>query len=197
MANPNTSTKANRINVKDLVYCILTSDVAGTTPVYGAVKPFAKAMQIQITPAVASGTLYGDGVQQEKLSKLTGLTVAFDVNKIPIEVMAEILGHTYSNGVLREKASDTPPYIAVGYKVEQTGGKQELVWLLKGSAQPPNASVQQATESINFSTDSITVDFIPREYDGELRWYGDTANADLTTSAVSSWFTTGPANVPS
>lgn len=191
-----TSVKANRINVKDLVYCILSSDVSGTTPVYGTVKPLAKAMQIQITPAVAAGTLYGDGVQQEKISKLTGLTVAFDVNKIPIEAKAELLGHTFTNGILHEKASDFPPYVAIGYKVEQTGGKQELVWLLKGSAQPNNETVQQNTESINFSTDSITFDFIPREYDGELRWYGDTANADLSTSSVTNWFSQGPATVP-
>ena len=72
-----------------------------------------------------------------------------------------------------EKAGDEAPYIAAGYKVEQTNGKCELIWLLKGRAQPINSSVQQSTDSLNFSTDSITINFIPRDYDNEIRYFAD------------------------
>lgn len=194
MPTPNTSVKANRINVKNLVYCLLTSDTSAAAT-YGTVKPLAKAMQVQITPSVATGTLYGDGAQQENISKLNGIAVALDVNKVPIEVRAEILGHTYADGVMVEKNGDQPPYIALGYLVEETNSKKEYVWLLKGSAQPINGTVQQSTDNIVFSTDSMNLNFIPRE-DGQIRYYADSANADLTAGQESAWFTQGPADYP-
>lgn len=191
----NVSKKANRINVKNVVYTILESDDSdGVT--YGEVKTLSPAMQIQLTPSLASGVLYGNGVQQENIAKLNGISLVLDVNKVKIEDRAEILGHTYSNGVLIEKNGDEAPYIAVGYEVEQTNKCKELIWLLKGRAQPFNSTVQQSQDSINFSTDSITINFIPRDYDGELKYFGDTANADLTEIQASNWFTSGPSAPP-
>ena len=127
---------------------------------------------------------------------MTGLAVALDVNKVPIEDRAEILGNKYENGVLVETSGDEAPYIALGYEVPETNGCKELIWLLKGRAQPYNSNVQQSTDNINFSTDSITINFIPRTSDGMLRFCGDTANADLTEQQISKWFTTGPSKVP-
>ncbi len=180
--------KANRINVKNLVYAVLTSD-DHTATTYGDIKPISPAMQIQLTPTVSSGTLYGDGVKQEEISKLTGMTLVMDVNKVPIDARAEINGNTYENGVLVEKATDQAPYIAIGYIVEQTENTAEYIWLLKGKAQPYASTVQQSTENINYSTDSITVNFIPRDSDGEIRRFGDSADNEFTTAMAAGWFT--------
>ena len=191
----NKSTKANRINVVDPVYAILQSDTKeGTT--YGEVKNLGEAMQVQLTPSLSAGTLYGNGVQQENISRLNGIALVIDVNKVKIEARTEILGNVYENGVVHEKAGDEAPYIAVGYKVEQTNRKVELIWLLKGRAQPISSSVQQSTETINFSTDSITINFIPRDSDKELRFFADSANADITQSQIDAWFLTGPSKAP-
>lgn len=187
----NVSKKSNRINVKGLVFALLTADTsAGTT--YGAVKELAPVMQIQLTPSVASGTLYGNGLQQENVAKMNGLAVALDVNKVKIEDRAVMLGHTFENGIIIEKAGDEAPYLALGYVVEGTNKCNEYVWLLKGRAQPFNSTVQQSTENINFSTDSITINFIPRDSDGALRYFADSANADLTVAQVTKWFAEGP-----
>lgn len=187
----NTSKKANRINIRNVVYCLLLTDgKEGTT--YGDVKPLSPAMQVQLTPSLSSGVLYGNGVQQENIAKLNGIALALDVNKVSIEDRAAILGHTYENGILIENAGDEAPYIAVGYEVEQTNKCKELVWLLKGRAQPFNSSVQQTTDSINFSTDSISVNFIARDSDSQLKYFADSANADLTEAQISKWFLAGP-----
>lgn len=191
----NKSTKANRINIVDPVYAVIQSDTKeGTT--YGEVKKLGAAMQVQLTALISSGVLYGDGVQQENISKLNGIALVVDVNKINIEDRSAILGNKYENGVIHERAGDEAPYIAVGYKVEQTNKKVELIWLLKGRAQPTNSSVQQSTENFNFSTDSITVNFIPRDSDKELRFFADSANGDLTQSQIDAWFLTGPSKAP-
>lgn len=189
------SKKANRINIQNVVYCKMLSDEPGSAT-YDEVKPLSPAMQVQLTTTLASGILYGDGAQQENIAKITGIALVLDVNKVPIEDRAIILGNKYENGILQEVAGDEAPYIAVGYEVPETNGCKELIWLLKGRAQPYNSNVQQSTENINFSTDSITINFIPRDADKLLRFFGDTANADLQEQQVTKWFTTGPSVPP-
>lgn len=184
--------KAYRINVENLVYAVLkTDDTTGLS--YGPIKKFSEAMQVQLTPTVASGTLYGDGVKQSTITKLTGITGVFDVTKIPIDVKADISGSKYENGVLIEKASDTAPYIALGYKIPQDeAGVAEYIWLLKGRAQPYANTVQQATDSINYSTDSITIDFVTRENDGAIKHSADSADSTFTDVMAKAWFTKVP-----
>jgi len=190
-----TSSKSNRINVKNLVYCTLTSDDAsGVT--YGTVKPLAKAMTVEVTPSQATGVLYGDGSQQENMAKITGLSAALEVNKVAIEDKATLSGHTYQDGVMIVAASDQAPYIALGYQIEGTNGYSEYVWLLKGRVQEGNQNAAQATDNINFTTDKMTINFIPREYDGYMEFTGDSANADLYADQITAWFTNGPVSYP-
>lgn len=186
--------KTARINVKNMVYAVLEKDDTQTVE-YGPVKPFAKAMQIQVTPSVSSGTLYGDGIKQEVIGKLTGLTVVADINKLPIDVRTEILGITYENGVATDKAGDEAKEIALGYMVEQTGNTAEYIWLLKGRPQPYASTVQQQTDNINFSTDSVTIEFVPREHDEEIRKFADSADPAFTKEMQDNWFKTVPGTV--
>lgn len=189
------SKRSNRINIKNPVMCLLTSDTdEGTT--YGEVESMGEAMQIQITPAVASGVLYGNGAQTENIGRLTGIAVSLDVNKLYIETRAIILGNEYKDGVLVEADGQEPPYIALGYEVEQTNGTRELVWLLKGRAQPVNETRQQSTDNIVFSTDTITINFLPRDSDHQIRFFGDTANPDFTKEQADKFFSAGPVEYP-
>lgn len=185
------SVKANRFNIKRSVYTrIIKDDSTGVT--HGPIKKFGDPMQVQLTPTYASGTLYGGGVKTEDITKINGITLKFDANKIPIETRADIGGHDYTDGVLTESADDQAPDIAFGYEVEETGGHSEYVWLLKGKAKPIGSNVQQSTDNINFSTDTIDIGFVPREFDRELKKYGDTANADFTTAMAEVFLDTVP-----
>lgn len=189
------SKKSNRINVARLVYCLVLTDAAeGTT--YGPVKPFGKAMQIQLTPQVATGTLYGDGNKEEDVGILKGIAAVVDTNKIYAETKAEIMGNTIVDGVVIEKSGDQPKDIALGYEVDQVGGTKEQVWLLKGKAQPGNQTIQQSTDNLNFSTDSTAINFVPRESDSQIRFFGDTANSDYSAAQATAFFTTGPVTYP-
>ena len=189
------SVKSNRINIKNLVYCLLVSDDASGVS-YDTVNPLAKVMTVEVTPSQATGVLYGDGAQQENIAKLTGIAVKIEANKIAIEDRAAILGHKYQNGVIVKSASDEAPYIAVGYEVEGTNGCNEYVWLLKGRAQEINSSAKQQDDKINFSTDTFNVNFIPRDFDGYLEFDADTSNSEFTSQQAAAWFTTGPVTYP-
>lgn len=189
------SVKSNRINITNPVCSFLTDDTAaGTT--YGDVESLGKAMQIQITPQIATGTQYGNGMKEEDIGMLKGISAVLDLNKLFIEMRAKIMGNTYVDGILIEKDGDEPPYVAIGYEVEQTGGTKEQIWLLKGKAQPANQTVQQSTDNINFSNDSITINFIPRESDKRIRFFGDTANSEYTAEQATAFFATGPVSYP-
>jgi len=190
-----TSKKSNRINIARPVYSLILTDTAeGTT--YGPVKPLGKAMQVQLTPQVATAVLYGDGSKEEDIGKMKGIAAAVDVNKLYIETRAEIMGNSMVDGVVIEKDGDEPPYIALGFEVEQTGNTKEQVWLLKGRAQPANQTIQQSTDNMNFSTDSVTINFIPRESDKQIRFYADTANSEYTVAQAAAFFLTGPVKYP-
>lgn len=189
------SVKANRFNIKRSVYALITKDDS-TGVIHGPIKEFGEPMQVQLTPTYASGTLYGGGVKTEDITKITGITMKFDANKIPIEVRAEIGGHKYENGELVESADDQAKDIAVGYQVEETNGHSEYVWLLKGKAKPFGSNVQQSTENINFSTDSIDIAFVPRKKDKELKHFGDTANPSFTSTIAEAYLTKIPGATP-
>lgn len=189
------SVKSYRINITNPVYAVLINDTDEAVE-YGTVKKLGEAMQVQITPSVATGTLHGNGVPVEDISRLKGIAIAFDATKIPIEERAVIQGHEFKDGVIIEKAGDEAPYIAFGYIIEGSNKKNEYVWLLKGRATPMNETHKQSEDNINFSTDTLNANFIPRVKDGEIRYFADSANATFTEKQAEDWFKTGPVTYP-
>lgn len=189
-----TSSRAYKINIKNPVYCImLTDEKTGTT--YGQVKTLGEAQQAQVTASSATGTLFGNGIKVDSSAKLTGLTLVLDSTKVPVEAKAEIFDYTVTNGVVQVKAGAQPKFIAVGYEVEQTSGKSEYVWLLKGRPQPMNANASQSENNINYSTDQLTVEFVERVSDGMLEFFADGANEEFTDAQAAKWFNAGPASI--
>lgn len=188
------SEQAYKINVKHPVYCILLTDTsAGTT--YGEVKTFGEAQQIQLTPSVSSGQLYGNGAKVDSSSVLTGITVSYQATKIPVEVQADLYNYTVTNGVIQLEAGKTANYIAFGYEIEQSDGKSEYVWLLKGRPKPMNETLTQSEESITYSTDTIEIEFVKRNSDDNLKWFADASNPDFSEAQAEKWFTTGPSAI--
>lgn len=190
----NVSEQAYRINVTNPKYCIVTADEkTGTT--YGPVQDFGEAMEIQLTSIMSTGELYGNGVKVDGSSKLVGITASMQNTKVPVEVQADIYGYTVTNGVVQVKAGVQAKYIALGYEVEQSNGKSELVWLLKGRPRPMNSDVKQSEGNVTYSTDTIEIDFVKRVSDGMLKYFADGANADFTSAQADKWFLNGPATV--
>lgn len=186
-----TSEKGYKINITNPVYCLVTTDDAsGTT--YGDVKSFGEAQEIQVTPSVASGQLFGNGAQVDSSSKLTGISVSFQTTKVLIEARQEIFGEEVQDGVVITKAGQMANYIALGYEVEQTNGKSQYVWLLKGRPAPMNESVAQSTDNVTYSTDTIDINFVRRDSDKALKYFADLSNPDFSDDQASKWFLTGP-----
>lgn len=174
------STDTYRINVENAAYALIESN---TTLAYSLKnkKPLPGLRSIDLTLQLASGKLYGDGSIACNIAQATGATLKVDVNKIKIENRAEILGQTYSSGVLDVKAGDSAPEIAFYFEVISDKGTKEQLWLLCGVAQPFGMTGAQREENITFSTDTMTIEFKPRAIDKKIQRLGDTSNADFTT----------------
>lgn len=186
------SAQGYKINITNPVYAILLQDDENGVA-YGDVKKFGEAMEISITPSISSGELYGNGAKVDSYSKLTGLTVSFKNTKVPIEVRQEIYNLQVENGVVMESAAQqSTQYIAFGYETEQTNGKSEYTWLLKGRPKPITTDLKQSEQNVTYSTDTIEIDFVKRVFDDMLRYFADASNPDFTEGQAEAWFDEGP-----
>lgn len=180
-----------RFNVKKAVYAIVLNDTSAKFE-HGPIKDFGPIKQMQFTPTVATGTEYGRGVKMVDISILTGGELVIDLVKLAPEIRSEIFNLDYSTGVISESVGIQPNNVAIGIEVEQTEGCRELCWFFKGKPRFGSQTVQQTTDNFNFSNDTVTLGLVQRNYDGKLRAYGDTANADFTSTAADAFLSTIP-----
>lgn len=190
-----TVAKSFRINVKNLVYAkMLTDTASGCT--YDDVKSLAGVKSIQLTPTVANGEDFNNGAKDFTMSKITGYEMSVETSKIPVDVRAELLGHTInSNGVLVVGANDQPINIAVGYEIENDENRRELVWLLKGKMQPYGQTINQSEKDIKVASDSSKFVFVVREHDGNFQAVGDTSLSTFTSAIAETFLDNVPTSL--
>lgn len=187
-----TVAKSFRINIKNLVYAKLLTDTKAECT-YSDVKELAGLKSIQLTPTVANGEDYNNGVKDFSMSKITGYELSVESSKIPVDKRSELLGHTInSDGVLVIGADDQPIDIAVGYEIENDGNRRELVWLLKGKIQPFGQTVNQSEKDIKVASDSTKFVFVVRDFDRKFQAVGDTSISSFTAEKANTFLDTVP-----
>lgn len=190
---------ATRIGCDNLVYATMTTeDTASAAPVYGTVKPAIGVMSLNINPNGAQETLFADDGPMETASTLGRIEVEIQKNELTTENKADLLGHQIdSKGALVYGDSDTPPWVAIGFRTLKSNGNYRYCWLYKGKFTEPEDSNETKGDSINFQTDTINGQFTRLNYAYTLNgkkvrpWKyeldQDYEDADPTT--ISSWFT--------
>ena len=179
----------NRINVKNVHYAKNTTDESGVVT-REKPKSIAGAMKVSTNPKLATGQLYGDGALSEDVSKLTGCDISVELNRIPTEIQNEIFGKIKDeNGIVRDSVENESIEFSFGWEVEVSGGNSEFIWFTRCKAQPIQNEVEQGTDSINFSTDTITITALPDE-NGDIRLFGETIDKDF--KCKDTWFKSVP-----
>lgn len=179
-----------RINVKNCKYAKVTTNNSTT---YAIDTPVALPglMSLDITMLSSSGELYGDGALVSKVAKITGATIKIGLDKISTAAKAALTGATISSdGVLSVKTSDTIPVVAIYAETEQDDGKKEQMWFLCGQAEPISLNATQATGSINYSTEELTINCIRREKDNTVYQLIDTSDSTVQSSTSTSFEST-------
>ena len=180
-----------RINVRNAKYRVLKENTDSAYTMETDTHPLPGLRSIDLAIQMASGTLYGDGVIDENVDKITGAQLKIDINKIPIADRARMNGAHY-DGIMDLTTEDKAPEIAFYFETESSkaGGKEQL-WLLCGKVQPIGMAGQQTEGNVNFSTDTLTVTCTQRKKDKKVLRLADTENEKFT-SAASKEFESNP-----
>jgi phi13 family phage major tail protein len=150
-------------------------------------------MSLKISPQLVEAKMYGDGIVRRQQSKIETYNVELELNKIPIEDRAGMLGQTCVKGVVEEGISDEAPDIAIGYEIEGDESSSEYVWLYKGKMAPLEDATQQKTDKLTYQSQTAKLTFVPREYDGKTKKYADSTGTGYEATTGSTWFNAVPA----
>ena len=181
-----------KVNVANPVWAPMLSDTSEGTQ-YGPVVSLGEAMEVNLVPVIAKGQLYGDGIQQSAKAKVTGYTATLDTTKVPVASRMAMFNINAQDGVFVEAGGAQANYGAFGYKVEQDNGEDQYVWLLKCMPNPISDDAKQSDTGINYSTDKLELDCIPRKSDSNVRYFSEVGEEGFTAEQGALWFSAGPA----
>lgn len=188
------SDKGVQIGLDKLYYALLTSDSNDATPcVYAAPVHVPGAITAKINPNFDNATLFADDGPYDAATALGMIDLELNVADLPLPLQAAIFGHTYTaDGVLKRKGSDTPPWIAIGFRSLKSNGNYRYTWLCKGKFAPPEQSNDTKNDKVNFQTPTTKGTFVKRDYDNEWERHIDEDDALFNTPYGTNWFITGP-----
>ncbi|SHH05882.1 major tail protein [Tepidibacter thalassicus] len=176
------------IGLRNLVYAKLVKD-DNTGVTYDTVKPIAPAIDAKISPSTNTDSLYADDGIVETVETLGEISVELEVSDLPVEVLADLQGHTIdNNGALVKKATDQAPYVAIGFKSKKSNGKYKYVWLYKGKFSLIEEEYHTNEDKANFSTPKLKGTFLKRIYDEAWQVSADEDTTGFTQALADKWF---------
>lgn len=179
------------IGLRNVVYAPLTTDPAlGSGPAtYGPVEKLAGAISANINPNSSNDTLFADDGPYEIGTTLGGVTLDLNIADLPLEAQAALFGHTITTeGVLIRKATDIPPWVAIGFKSLKSNGKYRYTWLAKGKFTLPEQNNETKADKVKFSTPTAKGNFVRRECDDEWERHIDEDTTGFTPEQATNWF---------
>jgi phi13 family phage major tail protein len=174
-----------QVGLSDLYYAILTKDDSTGVNYQAPVKVIG-AINAKISPKSNTENLYSDDGVSETVTTLGEIEVELDVKDLPFSAQAALLGHSVSNGILVKKATDTAPYVAIGFKSKKSNGKYRFVWLYKGKFQLPEREHKTMEDKPTFQTAKVKGFFIKRDNDQAWEITGDEDEVGFTVA--NTWF---------
>lgn len=174
--NPTASpTVSSTIGLKNMVIAPLMVDTEETLT-YGDLQLVAGAIEASITPENSDPDIqYADDAEFDVLYPDPELTFNTKMADIPLAIQEMIFGNQIDdNGVLIRKATDKPPYFAVGFKSEKSNGKYRYVWLYKVRAKPltENYATKEGA-TITRQNGEVEWTAIKRTHDGQYQAVAD------------------------
>jgi phi13 family phage major tail protein len=180
--------KGVQIGLRELHYAILIEDPVSGVASYQAPVRLSGAMSANVNPNASNETLFADDGPYDTASTLGQIALELGVADIPLDNQAELLGHTIVGGVMIRKSSDTPPFVAVGFKSLKSNGKYRYTWLAKGKFAAGEQSNETKGDSVSFQTPTISGSFLKRDCDDEWERHIDEDHIDYVASMGTNWF---------
>ena len=146
-----------KIGLNNFRYAIATIASDGTITYGGAKKP-AKAISFNFTPNKSDASLYADDFLAESDTQVTGGTCTMGIDRLDDITMADLLGHSVSNGEVISSTNDVAPYVGLGRVVRlMQDGQQKFraTFFAKVKFSEPNEDNNTKGESVSFETYQI------------------------------------------
>lgn len=185
-------TVSSTVGLKNVVLAPLTVDTEETLT-YGTLQAVAGAMEASITPDNTDPDIqYADDIEFDVLYADPSLSFKSKMADLPLAIQEMIFCNTIDdNGVLIRKASDKPPYFAIGFKSEKSNGKFRYIWLFKVRAKP--VTENYATKeggTITRQTGDVEWTAIKRTHDGAYQAVADEDENAFTAAKGASFLAT-------
>ncbi len=173
------------VGLRNLHYALLTEDSEDALT-YGTPQPLIGAVTAKISPASNQETLYADDGPFDTQTSLGDIAFEMELATLPIKTQAALLGHTYSAGVMIQRDTDIPPYVAIGFMSRTTKGNYRFVWLLKGKFALKDDEFATMEDKPKWNNPKLSGTFVKRIHDGEWKREADSGDVDFTGAAT--WF---------
>lgn len=176
-----------KVNVKGLYFAKVKKETDSEVT-YEAVQQVAEVQEVQFSPKIAEGGLFGNGVKVHSASKKTSYELSIDMTVLPPDIKAYIEGTTITNGVEAGKSSDEAKPFACGFEVEKTGGKSQMIWFLYCMAKPVEETVKQSEDSTNYSTDKLVISALEHKALGRFYTKIDSESTEVQKEWLTNFF---------
>lgn len=146
-----------KIGLNNFRYGLLTEASDGT-PTYGGAKKPAKAISCSVDVTNNEAKLYADDALAESDTSFQGGTVTMGIDNEDQATMAELLGHSVSEGEMIRNAEDVAPYVGLGrviVKMVNGAYQYKVEFLSKVKFSEPSQEDATKGESLEFSTSEL------------------------------------------
>jgi len=178
-----------RVGLSHVYYATLISDASGGVS-YNTPVRLTGAISANIDPNSVIETLFADDGPLEVASQLGNIELELVLADIPLSHRATLLGHTLVAGIEDAYSTDTPPWIALGFKALKSNGSYRYAWLVKGKFREPVLNHETRDDSVNFQTPTIVGHFAKRDFDNKWMRSADEDADGYQAETGADWFTT-------
>ena len=168
-----------KINVQGLFFAEVLNDTPSELT-HKEVQQVAELQEIQISPKIADGGLFGNGRKVHATSRKTSYEIAIDLTVLPPDIKAYMEGVKIKSGVEVGTSKDEPKAFACGFIVEKTDGAKQMIWYPYCKAKPVEEAIKQSEDNLHYSTDKLVVTVL--EHPSINRFY---TKIDSETQGVS------------
>lgn len=147
-----------KIGLTNFRYGVLT-EAADGTPTYGGPLTPGKAVSCTVDITNNDASLYADDALAESDTSFAGGSVTMGIDEADLTTMANLLGHTLTEGVMTRSVDDVAPYVGLGRivtKMVSNVQKFKVEFLYKVKFSEPSQDNQTKGESVEFSTTEIS-----------------------------------------
>ena len=147
-----------KIGLKNFLFGILTEQEDGTAT-YGVAQKPAKAISCSVDITNNEATLYADDGLAESDTSFQNGTVTLGIDDDNDEMLATLLGHSYTNGEIERNADDVAPYVGLGRIItKMVGGqyKYKVEFLRKVKFSEPSQEDNTKGETLEFGTSELS-----------------------------------------